>query len=86
MQLSATDQDWESVARNADRMLAVNPLVAAPHRYRSEAAEKLHDAQAASESYRRCWKWTPPTRPKFISDWPRTCMLRRKTMKLSAKS
>ena len=43
MELSATEQDWESVARNADRMLAVNPLVPAPHRYRSEAAEKLND-------------------------------------------
>jgi tetratricopeptide (TPR) repeat protein len=41
MELAEAKGDWEGVARNAQRMLAVNPLVAAPHHYLAQAAEKL---------------------------------------------
>lgn len=41
MELGETKQDWTAVAKNAQRMLAVNPLVPAPHRYLARAAEKL---------------------------------------------
>jgi tetratricopeptide (TPR) repeat protein len=52
MEISRDRQDWESVARNARRMLAVNPLVPAPHRYLAEAAEKLGQRDDAIRSYR----------------------------------
>jgi tetratricopeptide (TPR) repeat protein len=52
MQLGEQAGDWESVARNARRMLAVNPLVAAPHRYLAEAAEKLGRRADAMSAYR----------------------------------
>ena len=51
MELGKERQDWQAVAVNANRMLAVNPLVPAPHRFRAEAAEQLGDSQAAAESY-----------------------------------
>jgi tetratricopeptide (TPR) repeat protein len=41
MEMAAATGDWEDVATNARRMLAVNPLVPAPHRYMAQAAEKL---------------------------------------------
>ena len=59
MQLAADDQDWQAVARNADRMLAVNPLVPTPHRFRALAAEQLNDDQAAVESYRALLEMDP---------------------------
>ncbi len=59
MELGAAAGDWPSVARNAGRMLAVNPLVPAPHRFRGEAAEELHDPQAAIESYRALLEMDP---------------------------
>jgi tetratricopeptide (TPR) repeat protein len=42
MEIAESKQDWEAVAKNAHRMLAVNPLVAAPHRYLAKAAEQLN--------------------------------------------
>jgi tetratricopeptide (TPR) repeat protein len=50
MQLAEADGDWDAVAENARRMLAVDPLRPAPHRYLAQAAEQLdtpHDAIAA---------------------------------------
>jgi tetratricopeptide (TPR) repeat protein len=41
MELAEAKQDWEAVFKNADRMLAVNPLTAGPHRSLARAAEKL---------------------------------------------
>jgi DNA-binding SARP family transcriptional activator len=41
IELAESKQDWEAVAKNAHRMLAVNPLVAGPHRSLARAAEKL---------------------------------------------
>ena len=51
MQLGEQAGDWESVGRNARRMLAVNPLVAAPHRYVAQAAEKLAQREEAIRAY-----------------------------------
>jgi tetratricopeptide (TPR) repeat protein len=42
MEIAESKQDWEAVAKNAHRMLAVNPLVAAPHRYLAKAAANLN--------------------------------------------
>jgi tetratricopeptide (TPR) repeat protein len=52
MELGQMRADWELVAKNADRMLAVNPLVPVPHRFRAQAAEELGDSSAAAAAYR----------------------------------
>ena len=52
MELAAEKEDWPAVATNARRMLAVNPLVAAPHRYLAQAADKLGERDDAIRSYR----------------------------------
>jgi tetratricopeptide (TPR) repeat protein len=52
MEIGEGQGDWESVARNARRMLAVNPLVAAPHRYLAQAAEKLGRQDEAIRAYK----------------------------------
>jgi tetratricopeptide (TPR) repeat protein len=51
MEIGEKDSDWEAVARNAERMLAVNPLVVAPHRYLAQAAEKLGRRDDAIRAY-----------------------------------
>jgi tetratricopeptide (TPR) repeat protein len=51
MEIGGAAADWESVARNARRMLAVNPLVPAPHRYLAAAAEKLGQRDEAIRAY-----------------------------------
>jgi tetratricopeptide (TPR) repeat protein len=51
MEIGEARSDWESVASNARRMLAVNPLVAAPHRYMAAAAEKLGRRDEAIRAY-----------------------------------
>jgi tetratricopeptide (TPR) repeat protein len=52
MELSADKEDWQAVVKYARRMLAVNPLVVAPHRYLAQAAEKLNHRSDAIQSYR----------------------------------
>jgi tetratricopeptide (TPR) repeat protein len=52
MEIGEGQGDWESVARNARRMLAVNPLVAAPHRFLAQAAEKLGRREEAIRAYK----------------------------------
>src|SRR5262249_4168067 len=44
MELGAEDRDWPSVALNAHRYLAVNPLIAPPYRYLAQATEHLADS------------------------------------------
>ena len=47
MELEDASGDWKALLRDARRMLAVNPLVPAPHRGVAKAAEKLgQDADA----------------------------------------
>jgi tetratricopeptide (TPR) repeat protein len=52
MEIGEGQGDWEGVARNARRMLAVNPLAAAPHRYLAQAAEKLGRRDEAIRAYK----------------------------------
>jgi tetratricopeptide (TPR) repeat protein len=52
MELGDQAGDWDSVQRNALRMLAVNPLTPAPHRWLARAAEKLGDTAAAIAAHR----------------------------------
>jgi len=52
MELDEAAGDWRGVETNAERMLAVNPLIAAPHRYLALAAEKLGKNEEAVNAYR----------------------------------
>ena len=52
MDLREAAKDWDGVARNARRMLAVNPLVPAPHRSLARGAEKLGRRDEAIAAYR----------------------------------
>ncbi len=52
MELAAEQENWPATAKNAQRMLAVNPLVAAPHRYLAQAADKLGQRDDAIRAYR----------------------------------
>jgi uncharacterized protein HemY len=55
LRLMAIDEaagDWNGVVKNARRMLAVNPLIPAPHRALARAAEQLGDRETAISSYR----------------------------------
>jgi len=60
MELSAAEKDWPAVAANAERYLAVNPLVAPPYRYRAEAAGALGDDSAAVVAWRTLLQLDPP--------------------------
>jgi tetratricopeptide (TPR) repeat protein len=52
MELATEETDWATVVRNADRYLAVNPLVAAPYRYLAKASSELGDTSAAAVAWR----------------------------------
>ncbi len=52
MELAAAEEDWPAVRTSAERMLAVNPLLIAPHEYLAKAAEATNDSSAARAAYR----------------------------------
>jgi len=52
MQMDEAAGNWEGVARNAYRLLAVNPLIPAPHRHLAHAAEHLDRRDEAIAAYR----------------------------------
>jgi tetratricopeptide (TPR) repeat protein len=60
MELGDTAGDWGMVAENAERYLAVNPLVPAPHRYLARASEELGRREAARRSYEKLLQLDPP--------------------------
>ena len=47
MELYAQTNDWENLQRHAEQLLAINPLVPAPHRYRALAAERQGNTRQA---------------------------------------
>jgi tetratricopeptide (TPR) repeat protein len=51
-ELAAQKEDWSGVSKNAAAMLAVNPLVAAPHRHLARAAEALGERKMAIDANR----------------------------------
>ena len=59
--------DWQGLATNAERMLAVNPLIPAPHRALAESARKLAAPQRAIQSFRALLQMEPidPARMHF---------------------
>ena len=60
MELSTAVKDWSEVICNAQRFLAVNPLVAPPYRYLAQAAETTGDATTAIAAYATLLKLDPP--------------------------
>ena len=52
MELDSASQDWKAAARDANRFLAVNPLVALPYRTLGMASEQLGLDDDAIQSYR----------------------------------
>ena len=52
MELAEAARDWQGLARNARRLLAVNPLIPAPHRELALASEHLGDRDEAIRCYR----------------------------------
>lgn len=60
MQLGVAAGDWALVMQNANRYLAVNPLVRAPYQHLSQAAEHLNDLPTAISAYRSLLVLDPP--------------------------
>jgi tetratricopeptide (TPR) repeat protein len=52
VELDLAAEDWGGLARNAERLLAVNPLLPAPHRALAVAAEHLGKPDLAITAYR----------------------------------
>jgi predicted Zn-dependent protease len=52
MELGAAAKDWPELARNAQRYLAVDPLVALPYKYLGQAAAELGDTKNGMMAYR----------------------------------
>jgi tetratricopeptide (TPR) repeat protein len=62
IELAAESKDWPTVARNAERYLAVNPLVAPPYRYLAKAAAATGDDSAAIVAWRTLLQLDVPER------------------------
>jgi tetratricopeptide (TPR) repeat protein len=59
MELESAGTNWAGVARNANRYLAVNPLVPAPHKFLARAAEHTGDYKLAAGGYRALLQLSP---------------------------
>lgn len=64
MELAAAESDWPVVARNAERYLAVNPLVPPPYRYQAEAAAAMDDPSTAIVAWRTLLALDVPDAPE----------------------
>ena len=60
MELGAEVNDWPAVLLNAQRFLAVNPLVPPPYRYLAQAGEATGQPQPAIQAYRALLLLDPP--------------------------
>lgn len=60
IELATAAGDWEEVARQARRFLAVNPLVPAPHRALAAAADKTGAAAVGVTAWRTLLALDPP--------------------------
>jgi tetratricopeptide (TPR) repeat protein len=60
MELSSAAQDWAATALNAERYVAVNPLVPQPYRYMARASEALDKRPAAIAAYSTLLRLDPP--------------------------
>lgn len=53
MELAEGAKDWQAVSQNAQRFLAVNPLLPQPYRFLSRASEELGETQPAIGAYQK---------------------------------
>ena len=60
MELAASAQDWKGVAQNAERSIAVNPLLPQPYRQLGRAWEELGEPAQAIGAYRKLLLLDPP--------------------------
>jgi tetratricopeptide (TPR) repeat protein len=60
MELANTDEDWGAVTQNAERFLAVNPLLPQPYRYLGLASEATGRTAQAIQAYRTLLLLDPP--------------------------
>ena len=60
MEFAAAAQNWQEVKQNAERYLAVNPLVPLPYRYLSQAADHLQDSPSAIAAFQALLSLDPP--------------------------
>jgi tetratricopeptide (TPR) repeat protein len=60
MELRSAAQDWAATALNAERYVAVNPLVPQPYRYMARASEALDKRPAAIAAYSTLLRLDPP--------------------------
>jgi tetratricopeptide (TPR) repeat protein len=60
MELYSMTSEWNLVATNAERYLAVNPLVPQPYRYLAQASEATDQSQRAIDAYRTLLRLEPP--------------------------
>ncbi len=59
MEICLDTEDWKGLATNAERALAVNPLLRSPHRSLARAAEKTKETSRAISSYRALLRMDP---------------------------
>jgi tetratricopeptide (TPR) repeat protein len=59
MELAEQSQDWKVVAQNAERFLAVNPLLPQPYRFLASASEALGETQPAIGAYQKLLRLDP---------------------------
>ncbi len=52
VELAAETKDWKAVVEHATAMLAINPLIAAPHRHLADAAGELDERKTAIDANR----------------------------------
>lgn len=50
--LAIAEKDWKLVKQTADQLLAINPLIPAPHRFLVQASTALDDRRTAIEGHR----------------------------------
>ncbi|HSV13641.1 MAG TPA: tetratricopeptide repeat protein [Tepidisphaeraceae bacterium] len=60
LEILEQQKDWPAVRKMAEQVLAVNPLIPAPHRYLADAAEAQGDRAVAIEANRTLLTMDPP--------------------------
>lgn len=60
MELAEVAQDWRAVVQNAERFIAVNPLLPQPYRFLSRASEALGETAPAITAYQKLLLLDPP--------------------------
>ena len=65
LELASEAEDWPAVVEHAERVLAVNPLIAPPYRYLAETLERLDRGSEAIGAY-RTWLQMDPIDPARV--------------------